>query len=60
MAKAYKCDRCNELYETPAVKIPGIQITDVSTLPTKMLDLCTKCYNDLLKFLGREEKDATL
>ncbi len=56
MARAYKCDRCGNLYEreTPR-RIVEIEI-DLHPYPAERLELCDTCQNELLEWLKKPGK----
>lgn len=57
MAKAIKCDRCGTYYDS--IEFRKYQVLSLN--PEKRVDLCIKCYKDLIKFLGiKEEENATI
>lgn len=56
MADAKQCDRCKNFYTRPGVGRLYV-IRRVGGLYDINLDLCDKCYSDLLKFLGIENKE---
>lgn len=68
MAIALKCDRCGGLYEHHRVEymgnyINGIQIINTNIdcgniWDTRTLDLCPKCCEELIKWLGDEKEEG--
>lgn len=56
--KAYKCDRCGELYE-PTLNSPKFQVKKYrSEWQYEDVDLCKSCSDDLERFLT-EADDGT-
>lgn len=56
MADAKQCDRCKNFYPRTGVRNDYV-IRRRGSLYDIDLDLCDKCYSDLLKFLGIEKKE---
>lgn len=56
MADAKQCDRCKNFYTHSGVR-RGYYIQQLGGLYDFRLDLCDKCYSDLLKFMGIENKE---
>ena len=51
MTNAKQCDRCKNFYPLNSVS-HYYKIKRIGTLYDDNLDLCDKCYSDLLKFIG--------
>ena len=68
MARAMKCDRCGELYEHHHIRYIGDQINGIRIINTnadcsyswniRTLDLCPKCCEELIKWLGDEKEEG--
>lgn len=59
--KAYRCDRCNKLYEEykiiyPAIGLIGYKKRNKDYSITAEINLCEKCYKQLIQWLGKEIK----
>lgn len=63
MSSARKCDRCGKYYDCPASKsikseqVIGIRIQTLNSTYFNDYDLCPKCADKLLKFMGIKEDD---
>ena len=58
MGRAYKCDRCGELYEKPGTPRRKIEITDdLHPFPERRLELCWNCQYELIKWLNAKGAD---
>ena len=55
MANAKQCDRCKTFYMREYLSKNEYKITHATGMIYD-LDLCPKCYSDLLKFLGIESE----
>lgn len=55
MADAKQCDRCKNFYPRTGVRYDYV-IRRRGSLYDTDLDLCDKCYSDLLKFIGAESE----
>lgn len=68
MAKAIKCDRCGDFYEHYCMGYIGNQINGIRIIKTnadysyswniRTLDLCPKCCEELIKWLGDEKEEG--
>lgn len=68
MARAMKCDRCGELYEYHRMRymgdhINGIELVNANVELSYMwnvrtLDLCPKCCEELIKWLGDYKEEG--
>lgn len=66
MAKAMKCDRCGDFYEHYRMGYMGKYINGISLANTTkgeyinlcMFDLCPKCCEELIKWLGDEKEEG--
>lgn len=67
MAKAMKCDRCGDFYEHYRMGYMGDYINGISLdnitkdgypISMRMFDLCPKCCEELIKWLGDEKEEG--
>ena len=54
MSRAYKCDRCGELYESYSIEPRRSVIVHIDC---ELVDLCPECYKQLRGWLKCEEVD---
>lgn len=59
--KAYRCDRCDKLYEEYEISYPTIGLIvykkkNKNYSITAEINLCEKCYKQLIQWLGKEIK----
>lgn len=58
MARAFKCDRCGELYEK-AKSNKQLVIKSLFEAPySQTNDICPKCWADFEKWMGKEQEKA--
>lgn len=67
MAKAIKCDRCGDFYEHYRMGYMGKYINGISLanttkdgyrIPMRIFDICPKCCEELIKWLGDENEEG--
>lgn len=60
MSCAYKCDRCNKLYERPKDDdvIAAISVKFVDNYNTGYRDLCPECAKEFFEWFSKYEKES--
>ena len=52
MARYFKCDVCDKLFDIEDNNIVSIMKSDQDVMSVLEYDLCTKCYDRIIEFTG--------